>query len=107
MGLLRKIELEEDSIFITLKLTKMEYEKIAQDTKDCIVLPSDKLDRILITGRLGNGNRIMVPSKFLKKHNINILKKKVKSRIIDTGERKLLLIELESKKTGIPVFDED
>lgn len=107
MSLLRKIELGEEGILITLELTKEEHDAIAPDSKEFVVLAADKLNYILTTGKLGNGNRVMVPSKFLRSNDVHILRKNVKASIINTGEKKFLVIELEDKKTGIPVFGED
>lgn len=107
MSFLRKIELEKDDVFITLKLTKKERELITPNMKEFIVLPTDSLNKILTTGKLGNGNRIMIPNGFLKSHDIDVLKKKVQSIIIDLGDKKFLLIELENKGVGRPVFNED
>jgi len=104
MSMLRKMEWENNDILITLKLTKKEYEAVKSDVKEFIILPAEGLYRTLTTGRLGNGNRIMVPTKFLKKHEVDVLRKKVQGNIIDTGERKFLVIELENKRVGIPVF---
>ncbi len=107
MGLLKRIEWEDRDILLTLRLTKKEYENINSDTKEFIVMPADNFDRVLTTGKLGNGNRIMVPSKFLKNNNIAFLKKNVRSSIVDVEERKFLVIELDNKRTGVPVFGED
>lgn len=106
MSLLRKIELEKDDVLITLKLTKKEYENITPNVREFVVLPAKGFDRDLVTGRIGNGNRIMLPNKLLQNHNINVLKKNVQSKIIDLGDKKILIIELENKRTGVPVFEE-
>ena len=106
MSLLRRIEFENDSILITLEMNKREYDAVTPDVKKFITLPADTLDRTLTTGKLGNGNRIMVPNKFLRSHDIDILRKFVKSKIVDIGEKKFLIIELEDKKRGIPKFSD-
>lgn len=107
MSLLRKIQLDKDDVFITLKLTKKEYEIIAPEVREFIVIPTNKLDKTLTTGKIGNGNRIMIPNNLLKKHDMKVLKKHVQSRIIDLDDKKFLIIELEKKKLGVPVFGEE
>lgn len=106
MSLLRKIEFENDSILITLEMNKREYDAVTPDVKEFITLPADTLDRTLTTGKLGNGNRIMVPNKFLRSHDIEVMRKFVKGKIVDIGEKKYLIIELEDKKRGIPRFND-
>jgi len=98
MGLLRKIEVDNADILMTLELTKEEYESISPEMKEFVTLPTNMFDRVLTTGRLGNGNRIMVPSRFLRGHNIEVLRKNVPSKIFTVGEKKFLIIELEDKK---------
>ena len=107
MSVLRRIELNKDNIFITLEVTKKEYEMITPEAKEFIILPTSRLNRTLTTGKIGNGNRIMIPNKLLKKHDMDVLKKHVQSRITDIGDRKFLIIELEDKRSGIPVFKEE
>lgn len=106
MGLLKKIELEKDDVFVTLQLSRDEHKSITPDTKELIVLPTHGLERTFITGKLGNGNRIMVPNKFLKIHNIDFLRKKVQGKLFQMGERKFLVLEIDKRSTGIPVFEE-
>ncbi|MFH1364377.1 MAG: hypothetical protein ABIH52_01850 [Candidatus Aenigmatarchaeota archaeon] len=104
MSTLRKIEIDNDDILITLELTKHEYSTITPNVKEFVTLPADTPERLLTTGRLGNGNRIMVPNKFLKSNNIQALRKNVPSKIFDLGDRKFLIIELESSRPEPPVF---
>jgi hypothetical protein len=107
MSLLRKIELEGDDVFVTLELTKDEYKSITPNMKEFIILPTNGLERTFITGKLGNGNRIMVPNRFLRNHDIDILRKKVLGKMFRVGERKFLVLEIDNKEAGIPVFRED
>ncbi|MBI4020406.1 MAG: hypothetical protein HY367_03675 [Candidatus Aenigmarchaeota archaeon] len=106
MALLRNIKLGEDEILVTLKLAKKEFEKITPGSREFIVLPTSGLDRTLVTGKIGNGNRIMVPNKFLRRHSIEILRKNVPGKIIDMDEGKFLVIELEKKRIKVPVFSD-
>jgi len=106
MSILRKVELNDKDVIITLCLTKEEYNVIKPNSKEFLTLPLEAFERILTTGRLGNGNRIMVPTKYLKVNNIDILRKNVPSAIFDLGNKKFLLIELENKDPGVPVFKE-
>lgn len=106
MSFLHKVELEKDDIFVTLKLDKREYENFKPSVKEYIVLPADGLDRILVTGKIGNGNRVMVPNRFLKMNGIESLRKNVPSRIFDLGNKKFLVLELENREPGVPAFEE-
>ena len=106
MGLLQKVEFEGKDVLIMVRLTQAEYNAISSDPRELLVLPTKWHEGSLTTGRLGNGNRIMIPNKLLRSYNIDVLKKNVKHRIVDSGEKKYLVIELESR-IGIPVFTGD
>ena len=98
-----------DEILATFSISEKEYDLLKQSEKNMVLLParSDILDDVLTTGRLGNGNRIMLPTKILKRHNIKKLLKNVPSKIFEVDDSKFLLIRLEEYKPGIPVFKED
>ena len=98
-----------NEILATFSISDKEYDLLKQSKSDMVILPAelDILDEVLTTGRLGNGNRIMLPTKILKKHNINRLLKNVPAKIFEVDDSKFLLIRLEEYKPGIPVFKED
>ena len=62
------IDMKNDKIIVNLKLTKEEYRLLKQSTKKLLLLPSEMsiLSESLTTGKLGNSNRIMLPSKILR-----------------------------------------
>ncbi len=104
MAELKTINLEAEKIYVTLAVTKQEYDLLKEDTKNLVVLPAAKLNEVLTTGRIGNGNRIMLPNKVLKRNEIKELFKHVNARIFDADSKKLLLIKLEDNKRVVPNF---
>lgn len=108
MAEIRKIDIENNEILVNLKISKHEYEQLKQKTDNMILIPSgpDVFNQTLTTGRLGNGNRIMLPKKILEKENVKTLQKKVPVRIFKTNGGVYLLIRLEESQTGIPKFKE-
>lgn len=108
MADIRTIDMENDDIFVTLKITKEEYKLLKLKSRNLLIVPteSDVLNESLTTGKLGNSNRIMLPNKILKKYNIKKLVKKVPSKVFEYNGNKILVIKLEESKVGIPVFKE-
>ncbi|OYT25666.1 MAG: hypothetical protein B6U97_05080 [Candidatus Altiarchaeales archaeon ex4484_96] len=108
MADLKSIELEGDDTYVTLKVSNSEYELVRMSKNDLAILPTDNtiLDEILTTGKIGNGNRIMMPNGILNKHDITRLYKKVPSRIFHINKSKYLLIKLEECEGAIPRFEE-
>lgn len=108
MAEVKSVEINKD-VKLTLRLSKKEYELIAKHLDELIVLPvsDEALNEVLVTGKIGTGNRIMVPNKLLEKHKIPKLIKRVKSRIFATNKGEYLVISLEKEKKGIPVFEEE
>ena len=108
MAIIKSLEFG-DEILATFSISEKEYDLLKQSEKDMVILPtrSDILDEVLTTGRLGNGNRIMLPMKILKAHNVKKLLKNVPAKIFEVDDSKFLLIRLEEPRPGIPVFNED
>ena len=106
MAEIRSIDVKNDEILLNMKITTSEYVILKSSTKDIIVLPTDSsvLTDTLTTGKLGNGNRIMMPNKLLKRASIPELKKKVPSKIFNICDEKYLLIKLADNNANIPVF---
>ena len=98
-----------DEILATFSISRKEYNLLKQAENDMVILPAspDVLNDALTTGRLGNGNRIMLPTKILKRHNVKKLLKNVPAKIFEVDHSKFLLIRLEEHKPGVPVFKED
>jgi hypothetical protein len=103
------IDMKNDKILVSLKLTKEEYKLLKQATKRLLLLPTEPniLNESLTTGKLGNSNRIMLPNKILRKHNVTMLLKKVPSQIFEMYDEKFLLIKLQESTLGKPIFGEE
>ncbi len=104
MAEIKSITLEDETTILSIKVSKEEYELVKEDEKNLVILPASKSNEVLTTGKIGNGNRIMLPNKVLKRSSISKLLKHVKARIFGINEKKLLLIELEDNGQGIPKF---
>ncbi len=109
MAEIKSINIEPDGISVNLKISESEYALIESPRTDFLLLPSDSnvLEEWLTTGRLGNGNRIMLPNKIMKKYHVEKLHKKVPAKIFEINGGRFLLIKLEENKPGIPVFEEE
>ena len=107
MADVRSVDVRGDEIFINLKITSSEYRILRSSTKSLVVLPTDSsiLTDILTTGTLGNGNRIMIPNKLLRRSDIPVLNKKVPSRIFRVNNDDYLLIRLDGGDLSIPSFE--
>ncbi len=108
MANLRNISFKGDEIEIVLVVSKEEYHALAGDSRECLVLPvrGSSMPETLTSGKLGTGNRIMVPNKLLAKHGVDKLRKKLPAKLYDFEEGKFILIRLESPKL-VPKFEED
>ena len=103
MALIRSVNIEDGEIILNLSITEEEY-KLISGLKE-VILVSEEFEDELTTGRLGNSNRIMLPKKILKKHEVE-LKGKVPAKIFEVGNKKFLLVKLEERKEGVPEFRE-
>ena len=108
MANIDSINVENEKILINLKLTKEEYELLKQSTRKLLLLPTESniLNDPLTTGKLGNSNRIMLPNKILRRHNVTKLLKRVPAKIFDINDEKFLLIKLQESTFGKPIFGE-
>lgn len=109
MAEIRNINVENDEIMISLKVSKQEYDLLRQNTENLVLFPSnrDVLSHTLTTGRLGNSNRIMLPKKVLEAGGVSFLQKKVPAKIFKSNGNVFLLVKLEESRKGIPVFEEE
>lgn len=103
MAIIRSINMEKGEIILNLTISEEEY-SLTENMKEMIIVP-ENFDESLTTGKLGNSNRIMLPKKILKKHDIE-LRGKAPAKIFEMGGKKFLLIKLEEKRIGIPEFKE-
>lgn len=106
MARLKRIDMAENGITLVVEISREEY-KLIGPGKDLLVVPKDDsfLSEDLTSGRLGNSNRIMVPTKLLRNHNVVELPKKVPARIFEVKDQKYLLIRLK-RSALIPEFGE-
>ena len=102
MADLNSINFKGNRIAINLSISKDEYD-LLKGEKNLLAIPASSFDFMLITGTLGNSNRIMLPNKILRKNNIDVLIKNVPSKIITTKKGKYLILQLEGAK-DIPKF---
>jgi len=107
MAELRSVDINEDGTFVHFKVTKKEYDIIRQNKSDFAILPLDpsSFQELLTSGKLGMGNRIMIPNRLLSRYETS-LKKKLPAGVYDVEDSKLLLILLEGSKL-YPEFGED
>lgn len=108
MAQVKNIEIENSEITIVMSITQREYDLIGAQLEGLAIVPTNDtfLDRKLITGKIGNGNRIMVPNKFLEQHGISKLRKRVPSKLFEFNSEKYLFIKLEESAL-LPEFEED
>jgi|Deesub1362A_J573_1020465.scaffolds.fasta_scaffold00151_45 hypothetical protein len=105
MAKLKKVSMEGNDILISLEVAHDEY-KLLGSEKDFLVVPKGDnfLSLSLTTGKLGHGNRIMVPTRLLRRHDI-MLPKKVPASLFEAGGEKYLLIKLQKSRL-IPEYEE-
>jgi len=108
MASVKNIDLNGGRVVLTMTTSPEEYRLLESYTTDILLLPGsgEFLQERLTTGKLGNGNRIMVPNKLLERHEIGELKKKVPARLFDLNGEKYLLLKLEESSL-IPEFKEE
>jgi hypothetical protein len=107
MAQIKNIDIENGDITVVLTITEREYDLIGGQLEGLAVVPTNEafLERKLVTGKIGNGNRIMVPNKFLEQNGILKLRKRVPSRLFEFNNEKYLFIKLE-ESAFLPEFEE-
>jgi hypothetical protein len=107
MAEIKSINVQADGISVSLKITEEEYSLLKNPKGDMLLLPADAqaLEESLTTGRLGNGNRVMLPNKVLSRYEVKKLHKKVPAKIFKVGGGSFLLIKLEDNRPGVPSFE--
>lgn len=106
MANIENVDIKGDRIFLTLRIGKPEWAFLQSSTKHLLVLPTEKMGDSLTTGRLGNSNRIMLPSRVMARHRVAVLPKKVPARIFELDDERYLLIQLHGTRAGVPAFGE-
>lgn len=107
MASVKSIDLKDDQVILTMTTSLEEYKLLESYTTEILVLPTSEgfLQERLTTGKIGHGNRIMVPNKLLERHGIEEMRKKVPARLFTLNGEKYLLLKLE-KSVLIPEFKE-
>jgi len=105
MAQLRHVNFKDNGIMADFSLSSEEYATFREE-KEFILLPISSFDLSLVTGTLGNSNRIMLPNKILKKHEIETLIKNASSKIVKNKKGKFLVIKLDGPD-GIPKFGDE
>jgi hypothetical protein len=108
MARIKNIDIKEGEMTVILTISEKEYKLIGAQIEGLVLVPTDELflERELVTGKIGNGNRIMVPNTFLKKNEISKLRKRVPSRLFELNNEKYLFIKLENS-SHIPEFEDE
>jgi hypothetical protein len=108
MVTIESIDIQKNKISLKVNISKKDYGLISKSAPDIVILPTggDHLSQKLTTGKIGNGNRIMIPKKFLERKNISNLPKIVDSDIFQTESGLFLLIKLRDDHSPIPSFSE-
>lgn len=104
MAKLKSTELRKDKVVICFSMNKSEAIGFPCTDKQFMVLPAEALDDQLTIGELGNSFRLMLPRKFLRKHEIdeNNLPKKAHGTIFKFGKDKYLIVRISESKARTP-----
>jgi hypothetical protein len=103
MANINSIKFKDRKIFLNIGISREEYTSLT-DEKNLMIFPASSFDMMLVTGTLGNSNRIMLPNKILKRNNIEKLVKNAPSKIVKTKKGKYLIIQLEGPE-DVPKFN--
>jgi hypothetical protein len=108
MGKIKNIKISDGEMTVVMTISEKEYNLLGAQIDGLALVPTDEvfLTRELVTGKIGNGNRIMVPNTFLKHNGISKLRKRVPSRLFVLNNEKYLFIKLEDSSL-VPEFEED
>ena len=105
MAKLKRLDLE-GNISAEVDLTEEEFAMLGRTKKVLVVSTEDEFFVTrMTTGKIGNGNRIMVPNRLLERNHIEKLRKKVPARIFEVNKEKYPLIKLEESSL-IPEFED-
>ena len=107
MANIESIDVESDRVVAKVVLSTEEYEALNSATSDILLAPvgDDSLTRQLTVGKIGNGNRMMLPNKVLRVEGIERLPRKAPARIFTLRGNKYLVACIKGDSAGIPFFD--
>ena len=109
MAKILNVDLSMGKKMLQVELTDLEYELIAPQTDNLLLLPTDAthMAETLSTGDLGNSNRIMVPHGLLRRFDVPPLRDlgRVPAAIFNTGTGTYLLVDLSGSRVGVPKFE--
>lgn len=106
MANLQTVAFKGNKILVTLELNQEEYGVVSPRSRNFVLVPTAEMPDKLVTGKLGNSNRIMMPNKVLKRYGIPAMPKHVRSTIIRANGGIWLVVDLEKQRAGIPEFEQ-
>ncbi len=107
MASIDSIDVEPDRVVAKVVLSIEEYGALNSATRDILIAPvgHDNLELLLTVGKIGNGNRIMLPNRVLKAVGIDKLPRKAPAKIFFLRGNKYLVACIEGDSEGIPFFE--
>jgi len=100
MSEMSSIKFKEDGIYLTLKISKEEYELLGNETADILVVPAGvkSMNKVLTTGKLGNSTRLMLPKKAMDTLGLKVPDKKVLGKLFRIKEGVYIVVRLAGAK---------
>lgn len=106
MANVKSMEVEGNKVRVLFEMSKDEWAALRNETKDVCLFSLANLDETLTTGTIGNSNRIMVPNRLLRRHNITHLPKHAGARVLALNGKKVVVIQLQDNHAPMPRFEE-
>ncbi len=108
MAKIQSISVENKEMVVRLKLSADEYDELKSGSKYVSLIPirDGRLGDALTVGKLGHSYRVMLPKKFLSKHNIpeDKLPKSAPADVFKIGNEKYVVIQFAGKTSGHSTF---
>ena len=98
------VDVKEDRISLSLDVSRDEYASLSSATQDILLVSAGSFSESLTSGTLGHSNRIMLPTKVMKKYGVDVLPKKVPAGVSELLGSKFLVLKLVDRKVGVPSF---
>ena len=107
MADISSIDVKNDCMLLSLKVSREEYDFLKQSTCDLMVIPAGSrfMNQPMTTGKLGNSSRLMLPKKSLDRLDVKKMRKKVPGRVFRLDGNVYLLVRLHGKTRGVPEFE--
>jgi len=98
------VDVKEGRFSLSLEVSRDEYASLGSATQDILLVPLGSFSESLTSGTLGHSNRIMLPTKVMRKHGIDVLPKKVPAGVSELLGSKFLVLKLVDRQVGVPSF---